>query len=39
VPSIARAEKELGLVPRIDWREAVDRTLAWHRAARAEGEA
>jgi len=36
LPSIARAAEELGLAPRLDWREAVARTLAWHRARNAE---
>ena len=31
LPSIDRAREDLGLVPRIVLRDAIDRTLAWHR--------
>lgn len=39
VPCIHRIKEDLGLVPRIDWREAVARTLAWHRRIRTEAKA
>jgi dTDP-glucose 4,6-dehydratase len=31
VPSTERARSELGLIQRIDLREAIERTLEWHR--------
>jgi dTDP-glucose 4,6-dehydratase len=35
VPSVARSEKEFGLKQWIDLKDAIDRTVAWHRGAKA----
>lgn len=34
IPCITRIREELALTPKLDWQEAVARTLAWHREAR-----